>query len=293
MTEREPRTALVLGATGNQGSAVTNALLNANSGWSVRAGTRDPSSDRARALAERSVEVVRVDMDDAASLVQAMVGAEYLFFVPIVAGEGPPSEIARGSAVVDAAAEAGVRHIVFSGVAGGNRQIGVPNFESKGAIERHIRSTGLHYTVIRPVSFMENFNRNRDAILSGRLSGVLDPTKVQQYVSVRDIAAFAIAALEDPARFDEHSIDLAGDQLTMPELASTFARVLGRDVSYSHIPPGDARSSIPPPMLVMNEFFEREGYGVDIPALRTRWGIPLTSMEDWIRSEPDWLPVDS
>ena len=41
-------------------------------------------------------------------------------------------------------------------------------------------------------------------------------------------------------------------------------------------------------MLVMNDFFEREGYGVDIDALQAQWGIPLTTMEEWIRTEPGW-----
>ena len=291
MTEDRRGAVLVLGATGNQGGAVVDALLN-GSDWAVRAATRDPSSDRARSLADRGVEVVVADMDDPASLDAALAGVEHLFFVPIVGGEGPPSEIARGKAVVDAAARARVRHVVFSGVAGGNRDIGVPNFQSKGAIEDHLRSSGLHHTVLRPVSFMENFNRNRDAILGGRLSGVLDPAKTQQYISIRDIAAFAVAAFNDPDRFEGQAIDLAGDQLTMPDVAALFSRVFGRDTAYGHIPPGEARSRLPQPMLTMNEFFEREGYGVDIPALKARWGIPLTGLEDWIRTEPGWQPAE-
>jgi uncharacterized protein YbjT (DUF2867 family) len=287
MTQIDGRTVVVIGATGNQGGVVVNRLVEAG-GWQIRAASRDATSEKARALTDSGVEVRQADMDDPASLDALMAGADRLFFVPIVGGEGPPSEIARGIAVVDAAVRAGVAHVVFSGVSGGNREIGVPNFRSKGTIEEHLKSTGLHHTVLRPVSFMENFKRNRDAILGGQLSGVLNPEKAQQYVSVRDIAAFAVAALEDPKRFDGEAFDLAGDELRMPDLAALFTRMLGRTVEYNHIPSGEPRSRLPQPMLVMNDFFEREGYGVDVDALKARWGIPLTTMEEWIRTEPGW-----
>jgi len=287
MTQREGRTVVVIGATGTQGGAVINRLIEAD-GWQIRAVSRDGTGEKARVLTNRGVEVRQADMDDSASLDAVMDGADRLFFVPIVGGEGPPSEIARGVAVADAAARAGVAHVVFSGVSGGNREIGVPNFQSKGTIEEHLKSTGLHHTVLRPVSFMENFNRNRDSILGGQISGVLNPEKAQQYISVRDIAAFTVAALEDPGRFDGEAFDLAGDELRMPDLAALFARMLGRTVEYNHIPSGEPRSTMPQPMLVMNDFFEREGYGVDIDVLKARWGIPLTTMEEWIRTEPGW-----
>jgi uncharacterized protein YbjT (DUF2867 family) len=287
MTEHSGHSVLVIGATGNQGGAVVNRLIEAGD-WQVRAVSRDPASEKSRALTDLGVTVVQADMEDPASLESAMGGIDNLFFVPVVGAESPHSEISMGITVADAAARAGVSHVVFSGVAGGNREIGVPNFRSKGSIEEHIRSTGLHHTVIRPVSFMENFNRNRDAILGGTLSGVLDPTRPQQYISVRDIAAFAVAALEDPQKFNGQAIDLAADEFTMPGLAAFFSHALGRAVEYNHIPPGEPRERLPKPMLLMNDFFEREGYGVDIDGLKSRWGIHLTTMDEWIRSEPGW-----
>ena len=74
----------------------------------------------------------------------------------------------------------------------------------------------------------------------------------------------------------------------MPNLAAFFSRALGRTVEYNHIPQGEPRARLPKPMLVMNDFFEREGYGVDIGGLKERWGIPLTTMDAWIGTEPGW-----
>ncbi|MGA7690482.1 MAG: NmrA family NAD(P)-binding protein, partial [Jiangellales bacterium] len=70
----------VVGATGAQGGATARALLKDET-FAVRAVTRDPDSDAARALADAGAEVVRADIDDAASLLGALEGAYGAFFV--------------------------------------------------------------------------------------------------------------------------------------------------------------------------------------------------------------------
>src|SRR5882672_8611431 len=69
----------VLGAAGQQGGAVARHLL--DSGWAVRALTRDPAKSAARALAAAGAEVVRADNDDRASLAAAFRGAHGVFSV--------------------------------------------------------------------------------------------------------------------------------------------------------------------------------------------------------------------
>ena len=66
----------VMGATGAQGGGLARAILaDPNGGFACRVVTRTPASDRARALAERGAEVVRANLDDASSLVDAFQGA--------------------------------------------------------------------------------------------------------------------------------------------------------------------------------------------------------------------------
>lgn len=72
------KTIAVVGATGNQGSSVANTFL-ALPHWHVRALTRTPSSDASRSLAARGVEVVRGDLADPASLVEAFENAHAIF----------------------------------------------------------------------------------------------------------------------------------------------------------------------------------------------------------------------
>ena len=83
MKQIEGRTVVVIGATGNQGGAVIDRLIETD-GWQIRAVSRDATGEKARVLTDRRVEVRQADMDDPASLDAVMDGADRLFFVPIV-----------------------------------------------------------------------------------------------------------------------------------------------------------------------------------------------------------------
>jgi uncharacterized protein YbjT (DUF2867 family) len=78
MTDK--KTIVVLGATGNQGGSVVNALLQ-DSQWDIRGVTRNKDSKKARKLATRGVEVVSADLNDAKSLEAAFAGAQAIFIV--------------------------------------------------------------------------------------------------------------------------------------------------------------------------------------------------------------------
>ena len=63
----------------------------------------------------------------------------------------------KGKLLASAAADAGVRHFVYTSAGGADRQSGIPHFESKWRVEQHIRSLGLPATILRPAAFMDNF----------------------------------------------------------------------------------------------------------------------------------------
>jgi uncharacterized protein YbjT (DUF2867 family) len=70
----------IVGATGTQGGSIIAALEN-NPAYKIRALTRNPNSDKAKALASRGVEVVDADVNDEASLVKAFDGTSVVFAV--------------------------------------------------------------------------------------------------------------------------------------------------------------------------------------------------------------------
>jgi len=192
-------TILVTGATGQQGGAVTRHLL--AGGWRLRALIRDPEKPAARALAENRVELVQGDLTDRASLHRALKGVYGVFSVqnfwlPDVGAEG---EVRQGKNIADAASAAGVQHIVYTSVGAAHRGMGQAHFASKWEIEQHFRALGLPATILRPVSFMENYNWSRPQILNGTFSSRgLRPDKGMQLIAVDDIGAFTALAFANP-----------------------------------------------------------------------------------------------
>src|SRR5919112_2724252 len=107
MTTSTGRTIAVAGATGAQGGAVVDALL--EKGARVRALVRSTGSDRARNLASRGVELVQIDAKDPASLSNALRGADAFFFMTTPYGSQTldiEGEIQQGVDFADAAAAA-------------------------------------------------------------------------------------------------------------------------------------------------------------------------------------------
>src|SRR5919197_1512807 len=100
MTSHESRTIVVCGATGRQGGAVARRLL--ADGWNVRALTRSPEKQPARALAELGAEVVQVDMADPATLDHAFEGADGVFSVQNPMISGLEGEVEQGRKVATA-----------------------------------------------------------------------------------------------------------------------------------------------------------------------------------------------
>jgi uncharacterized protein YbjT (DUF2867 family) len=280
---------LVSGATGNQGSAVARELL--ERGFRVRALTRDPGRPAARDLAARGAELVPGDYDDPTSLKRATDGVYGVFSVQNFTA-GVDAEIRHGRALADAAKESGVAHFVYSSVGSANRGTGISFHDSKYEIEKHIYALDLPYTVLRPVFFMKNWHELAEPIRSGTLPWPLDPDKPLQQIAIPDSAAFAALAFEHPDRWLGRSVDVAGDELTLPQVAEIFGRVIGRPVRYTQLPwdeflavmTGATGLDFDENFVRMFRWFNDVGYTADIPALR-REHPGLLTLERFLRAD--------
>ncbi len=235
MAERDVLPYAVIGATGQQGGAVIDALLAA--GRAVRALVRDPGSVKSRALADRGVSLVRAEQDDPESMVAALGGVGALFMMTTFAGpKGTDGEVEHGRAIADAAVRAGVPHVVYSSVGGAERSTGVPHFDSKRRVEEHLTAV-IAASFVRPTFFMENFTRllgggDGDFVLRLPMPG----TVPVQMVAVRDIGVVAAALLIDPTVIEGDAIEIAGDVLTGDQIAGRIAAHLGRAGRYEAVP---------------------------------------------------------
>jgi len=272
---------LVTGATGHQGGAALRQLR--ERGFSVRAATRNPDQPQARGLIGPGVEVVRADMDDQASLTHALEGAFGAFSVQNSHQAGIEGEIRQGTNMADAAKRSDIKHFVYSSVASADQQTGIPHFDSKFRIEEHIRGTGLHFTILRPTFFMENWLGMRESIDGGALRLPLSPDKRLQMIAVDDIGRFVALAFERPAKWQGRTFELAGDELSMTELAQVFTRASGREVPYEQIPWDEFEKQAGKEMTLMWRWFEEKGYRVDIGAVRQEYQ-QLTTFDHWINS---------
>ena len=275
------RLVLVTGATGRQGGAVARNLL--RRGFRVRALTRDPQNPSASSLAERGAEVVRGDLEDRSTVDLALEGVYGVFSVQNPREAGMEGEIRQGKILADAAKAAGVEHFVHSSMGSAHRVKGIPTFESKWEVEEHIRGTGLPYTILRPVFFMQNWEMMRDQILAGTLAQPLDPDKPLQQISTEDVGVFAAMAFDDPERWIGREMDIAGDELTMVQTAQTFGRVIGREMGYYQIPWEQFREAMGEVVTVLNRWFNDVGFEADIAAAREEHQ-GLTTLEQYLRA---------
>src|SRR5450631_1091890 len=166
-------TVVVTGSTGKQGGAVARGLL--ERGHKVRAITRDPNSSQAKSLANAGATLVSSSLEDTAAITKALEGATSFFAMTTPFG-GTDGEIRQGVAAADAAKATGV-HLVFTSVGNANRATGVPHFDSKYEVEKHIFKVGVLATILAPVAFMENLNFIKDQLAKGVYASALAPTK--------------------------------------------------------------------------------------------------------------------
>ncbi|HET6298110.1 MAG TPA: NmrA/HSCARG family protein [Kribbella sp.] len=235
-TSRRP--IAVVGATGLQGGATARALLGAN--VPVRALARRTDSDAARALTELGADLVAADLDDPEGLRAAFTGVDGVFAMTT---PGPDQrtdlEVTHGQAIADAAAAAGVPHVVYSSVGGAERHTGIPHFDSKREVEEYLVARGLSTTFVRPVFFVDNFAQfmtptMEDGTLMVRIP--LPPGIPLQMITAEDVGAVAAAAALDPDRVPGGSIEIAGDELTGEQIAEAYQHRYDVPARYEPLP---------------------------------------------------------
>ncbi|WP_323675850.1 NmrA family NAD(P)-binding protein [Halorubellus sp. PRR65] len=231
---------LVVGATGRQGSAVIDHLLSGVHGdFAVTATTRHPYGARRRvaSLKDRGVRVVKGDLDDPASYREHLNRVDAAFLVTSPTDGGADTEACRGRGFVDAAVNANLDHLVYGSAMGANRleASGVEALSGKQRVETYLEESKLTYTVIRPGVFVQHFERQRDQIEDGRIAWPVEPETLLAVVDVDDVGRVAATAFAHPETYAGVHLDLAGDLLTLSEVAEGFAAVRGHDVVAEHV----------------------------------------------------------
>ncbi|AKT38069.1 NmrA family protein [Chondromyces crocatus] len=247
------------------------------------------------------VRVIAGDLDDRTSLEAAVDGVHGVFGVQNYWDGAPGSklgeagEVRQGKNLMKAAKDAAVAHFIQS--SGGGVTIAPELSVNRGklAVEEYGRAIGLPLTIVRGVFFMDNFEDPELGFCSGISRGQLlmpwDPDTKLQMIALEDLARFVVMAFDRPQEFIGMRFDLAGDELTMLDIANTLSRVLGFPVEFAGSSASLAR--IRAQDEDMAELFTavfKHGFQAAIPQLRALHPGMLT-FEDFLRKS-GWAERD-
>ena len=281
--DKEGKIILVTGATGQQGGAVARHLI--KSGWKVRALVRDENKPAAQEIKKLGAELITGDMADSSTIEKAMKDVYGVFSVQNFWQHGYEGELKQAKIVADAAKSANVKHFMFSSVGGAERETKIPHFEVKFEVETYIKNLGLPYTSIRPVFFMENFNTFFKPVeAEGKTIlnlAIKEDTKLQM-IAVDDIGAITALAFDNPGEYIGKEIEIAGDELTLKQIAEAFTKGLGKKVVHNELPVEVVRGNSPE-LADMFQWFIDKGYAADIQNIKKIYP-GLTSFEQWLKN---------
>ncbi|WP_105969078.1 NmrA/HSCARG family protein [Streptomyces geranii] len=308
---------VVTGATGAQGGGVARAILaDADSGFAVRALTRDPASPAAKELADLGAEVVPADFYDEPSVHKAFDGAYGAFLVTNFWAHGSAAkETEEIEVLVRASKQAGLRHVVWSTLEDTRELLpladdrmpvlqgayNVPHFDAKGAGNELFRQAGVPTTFLNTTFYFQGFlqgfgpQRAEDGVLA--LTLPFEEGKLLAGVDVADIGRTALAVLKGGEQYIGSTIGLAGDHLTGAQYAAKLAAAIGEPVRFQSVPYDVFRTlDLPAAEEIANMFqyygdFDQKFTGArDLDRLR-RLNPALTSFDAWLAENASRIEV--
>jgi NAD(P)H dehydrogenase (quinone) len=229
---------VITGVTGQLGGLVVRHLLARGiSADQIRGLARDPK--KAAGLTEPGIEIVQGDYDEAASLLKAFEGASKLLFISASSLDNT-LRIRQHAAVVEAARNARVGHILYTGIAFPEKmKLGLENVHL--ATEYMIKTTNIPYTFLRNAFYM-------GILVNESLTGIVASGEIvtsaakgkMNYVTRNDLALAAAIALSSEGH-ENRIYELANPQpFSFDEFAAMLSQVAGKPVKHRAVSPQEA-----------------------------------------------------
>jgi uncharacterized protein YbjT (DUF2867 family) len=307
----------VTGSTGAQGGGLVRAILDDPKGeFAVRAITRKPDGEKARALAKRGAEVVAADLDDAESLKRAFAGAHGAFAVTnFWEHYSAEKEQAQARKMIEAARHAKVSHVIWSTLEDTRKRVPlsdtrmptlqgkykVPHFDGKGEADQYFRDAKLPTTFLLTSGYWENliyFGWGPKPGPDGKLALTLPMAdKKLPGVGTEDIGRTALGIFRRGAELIGKTVGVAGEHPTLAQMAAELGRALGREVVYRPLSV-DAYRKLGFPgaddlgnMFQYKQDFEREFCGARDLAFARSLNPQLQTFAQWLSTNKDRIPV--
>jgi uncharacterized protein YbjT (DUF2867 family) len=313
----ETRTIAVVGATGGQGGGLARAILAHTSGdFAVRALTRNPDSDAAKALADGGAEVIQADIEAPEALDRAFNGAWGAFLVTNFWEHfSPEKELSQARGMADAAKRAGVEHVIWSTLEDTRQWVPldddrmptlmdhykVPHFDARGEANAYFEELGVPTTFLLTSFYWDNligFGMGPQADDQGRLVFNLPMgDKKLPGMAVEDIGRCALGIFRDSPERIGRTVGVAGGHLTGEEMAAALGQALGREVGYNAVPFDVYRGLDFPGAADLGNMFQfkvdfNDYYcGVrDLDGARSL-NSELQTFEQWLERNRDRIPI--
>ena len=307
----------VVGATGAQGGGLARAILdNPDGEFALKAITRNPDSDRAKALASAGGEVVAADLDDEESLVRALDGSYGAFFVTNFWEHfSPEKETAQIGNLARAAKRAGVKHVIWSTLEDTREWVPleddrmptlmenykVPHFDAKGAGNALFAEAGVPTTNLLTSFYWDNligFGMGPAKGPDGNYGFTL-PTGQARLpgMAVEDIGRCALGIFERGDEFIGRTVGIAGEHLTGAEMAAAIGKAMGLEVIHNDVEPALYRTfGFPGAEDLGNMFqfkrdFEADFRGARDPEFSRSLNPRLQTFEQWLEANADNIPL--
>jgi uncharacterized protein YbjT (DUF2867 family) len=227
---------VVVGATGNTGSAVADTLLSRKQ--PVRIVVR--SADKGAAWKAKGAEIAVASLDDVSALTKAFEGAKSVYLL-VPPNYGAAAWLADQRARMDRAADAvrksGIGHVVFLSSIGGHIAEGTGPIRAARYGEQVLGGAVKNLTILRPCYFMDNWAPVLGAAKGqGVLPTFIAPQAMVPMISTRDIGRVGAEQLMAGGKGNQ-IVELAGPEEYSPQqVAAVLGQILGREVSAQHAP---------------------------------------------------------
>ncbi len=314
----EKKTIAVVGATGAQGGGLVRAIMNDPSGgFSARAITRDVNSDKAKELAKLGAEVVAADVDDVESLKRAFAGAYGAFCVMFFWEHfSPEKELTHVKSMADAAKNASVEHVIWSTLEDTRKWVPlsddrmptlmgkykVPHFDSKGQADHVFSEVGVPTTFLLASFYWENliyFGMGPKKGPDGKLAMTFPMgDKKLPGIAAEDIGKCVYGIFKRGGEVIGKTIGIAGEHLTVAQMAEALTKALGQEVGYNDVPPEVYRGfSFPGADDLGNMFQFYRDFEQDVCGARdidvTRGLNPsLQTFDGWLAQNKSRIPLE-
>lgn len=175
-----------------------------------------------------------------------------------------------------------MRHLIYTSAYGSHPDHPHPLFRAKGISEAALRASGLTYTILKPGPFMEGWIGTIIGLplQAGQpVTLVGEGARKQAFVAMRDVVAYAVAAVDNPTAYNQEIAISAAPPYSWTEAVAAVERATGQTIAVCYVQPGEPIPLVPPTMGAILAVLEMADATIEMTTMAATYGIEPTSVD--------------